>query len=139
MYFISLYAPPPPPTTISPCPPSPPAPTPTSLPPDFLTCVKGALCRYFGGGVEVCLQVLRLHTSLSFGITTEKQHSHLHEKSGVSKRRRGGWGGGGGLALRNGPSLMREMGNQRKQTTIAVFADANSLHLCSSCSKSSWV
>lgn len=84
--------------------------------------------------MEVCLQVLRLHTSLSFGITTEKQHSHLHEKSGVSKRRSGG--GEEALALRKGPSLMREKGNQRKQTTIAVFADANSLHLCSSCSKS---
>lgn len=46
----------------------------------------------------------------------------------------------GWLLLRNwGSSLMREKRNQRKQATIAVFADANSLHLCSSCSKSSWV
>lgn len=29
--------------------------------------------------------MLRLHTSLSFGITTEKQHSHLHEKSSVGE------------------------------------------------------
>lgn len=83
VFYLTISPPPPHPTTIS-------------LPPDFLTCVKGALWRYFGGGVEVCLQVLRLHTSLSFGITTEKQHSHLHEKSGVSKRRRSGGGGEGG-------------------------------------------
>lgn len=39
--------------------------------------IKRALCRYLG----VCVEALGLHTSLSFGITTEKQHSHLHEKS----------------------------------------------------------
>lgn len=36
--------------------------------------------------------MLRVHTSLSFGITTEKQHSHLHEKSSMGKRRGGGKG-----------------------------------------------
>lgn len=29
------------------------------------------------------MEVLRLYTSLSFSITTEKQHSHLHEKSNM--------------------------------------------------------
>lgn len=43
---------------------------------------KRALCRYLRG---FCVEVLRLHTSLSFGITTEKQHSHLHEKSNTGK------------------------------------------------------
>lgn len=55
----------------------------------FLTTLKGHFADIWG----FCVEVLRLHTSLSFGITTEKQHSHLHEKSNMGKRRGGGVGG----------------------------------------------
>lgn len=40
--------------------------------PYFLTALKGHFVDIWG----FCVEVLRLHTPLSFGITTEKQHSH---------------------------------------------------------------
>lgn len=48
---------------------------------DFLTALKKGTLQISGG---VRVEVLRSHTSLSFGITTEKkQPSHLHEKGDV--------------------------------------------------------
>lgn len=46
--------------------------------------------------------MLTVHTSLSFGITTEKQHSHLHEKSNMGKKRGGGEGEKKGGGFRDG-------------------------------------
>lgn len=92
VFYLTICLPPPQPPSLPvlahPLPPPPPL-----FPQTSSHALKGHFVDILEGGVEVCLQVLRLHTSLSFGITTEKQHSHLHEKSGVSKRRRsGGWG-----------------------------------------------
>lgn len=76
----------------------------------FLTALKGHFADIWG----FCVEVLRLHTSLSFGITTEKQHSHLHEKSNMGKRRGGERGRGGSEGWL---SFMRERepGENRQQ------------------------
>lgn len=106
--------------------------TPSS--PNFLTALKGHFVEIWG----FCVEVLRLHTSLSFGITTEKQHSHLHEKSNVGL---GGVGGVRGVRGRVWGTAELHAGkrSRRKQTTMPLFTHTNNPHLSSSCDKSSWV
>lgn len=105
-----------------------------SLPPLYTSsqALKGHFVDIWGG---VCLQVLRLHTSLSFGITTEKQHSHLHEKSSVGE-------GKGEGECSEGCGSEASCGKREPVKTDnngGICRRKQPPHLSSSCSKSSWV